>query len=353
MSLRKTQGPRVRILSIVLLPVLLSALISTYLIHSVTTTRLQDQSNRYSQSICDYLAISVADHLINNDFLSLNVLLTELLKEQSFGFASVYDTRDELQAQAGKKISNSKIFTQQVTFQDSIAGYVQVGFDQQVIQTQIYEALTMSLALHGVLVLVLMLIGWLYSDLVYLWIMQPPKTTDVMDDIQEGNPSFNVIETSSTTILVVKVRPTRLLAAHYDRIEQALALYGGDIEFIGDDIVVCFDSSDQLFKAACSGLLILAIFRQSETPITIKAGMHQVIDRDVATDFEQARKHASYLASISENQLIASRPVQEIMSASDQYKLQPFHSSMAPDGEVFFIESLSNQTLIDGHAKQF
>ncbi|HJL62047.1 MAG TPA: hypothetical protein QF517_08825, partial [Pseudomonadales bacterium] len=128
----------------------------------MTTTRLQDQSNQYSQSICDYLAISVADHLINNDFLSLNILLTELLKEQSFGFASVYDTRDELQAQAGKKISNSKIFTQQVTFQDSIAGYVQVGFDQQVIQTQIYEALRMSLALHSVLVLVLMLIGWLY-----------------------------------------------------------------------------------------------------------------------------------------------------------------------------------------------
>ena len=159
-----------------------------------------------------------------------------------------------------------------------------------------------------------------------------------------------VIETSepATTILVFKVRPSRLALTYRDKIEKALALYAGELDATeGDDIVIYFDKSDQLFQAICSGLLVLEIFNQANSPITIKAGMHQVSDSQVATDFETAKKHATYLASITEKQLLTSRHVREIISLSDQYEIQPFHSSMTPDGEVFCIDALLDQDLID------
>ncbi|HIG41306.1 MAG: hypothetical protein ABGY96_14565 [bacterium] len=335
-------------------PILLSGLISTGLIYSVTQSQLHNQSEQFSQAVADHLAISVTDHLVSKDGLGLNVLLADLLNNNNFDFASVSNASNNLLAQVGKRNASSRIFTQQVTFQDTIAGSVQIGFNQNVIRSQINKVVILSLAFHGLLALILALVGWVYGDMIYLWIMQSRSSAPVVGDKgpEAASVAMDLQQVTSTTILVLKIRPVRLLPEHQHQIDQALTLYAGEPQATGsDDIEIHFNHADQLFQATCSGLLILALFHQLETPIVIKAGMHQ-IDRGNTSDFEKGRKHASYLASISENQLLTSRIIREAIASSDQYDLKPFHSSMTPDGEVYCIDGLTNQALIEGQARQ-
>jgi hypothetical protein len=355
MGLRELRNSKVRALLIVLVPLLLSGLISTYLIYWVTQTQLHNQSERFSQTIANHLASSVVDHVMNNDRLGLNVLLSDLLEDKNFDFASVSNTNNQLLAQVGKKSLTSRIFSQQVTFHETIAGSVQISFNQNIIQSQITNLLILSAAIHGLAALALTLLIWFYSDMIYLWIMQPLQPDGAIKSKHKRLTKVKAeqLDVTSSIILVIKVRPVRLLAMHRHRIEQALALYTGELlSTQSNDIEISFHKSDQLFQATCTGLLTLALFRQIETPITIKIGMHMVNDRSNAPDFQQAGKHASYLASISENEFLTSRIVGETMAKTNQYVLQPFHSSMTPDGEVYRIAGLVNQNLIEGQAKQ-
>ena len=114
--------------------------------------------------------------------------------------------------------------------------------------------------------------------------------------------------------------------------------------------MLTFDKANQIFQATCSGLLLLEM--NLETPINIKIGMHQTSNGDDISEIEQTKKHASYLASLSESELLTSRQVHELVKAEETYNIEPYHSSMAPDGEVYCIKALSNHSLIESQAKQ-
>ena len=298
----------------------------------------------------------MTDHLLNNDLLGLNVLVSELLGSSNFDFASVYNSSNELLAQAGEASAGALVFTQQVTFQNVVIGYVQIAIKEEAVHGHIRDTLTLSVSVHAVLAFLLIAAGWFYGDMIYLWVVQPAhaakpehQTTTAKAD---GKTHGTKQPTVRTTVLVLKIRPERLRSTHAERIHSALALHAGEIcSAQGDDIVVCYDNPDQLFQAICSGLLVLAMFRET-TGITIKAGMHQVQDQSDKNDFEKVKKHASYLASISENQLLASRVVFAKIADSDHYECQPFHSSMTPDGAVFSVDALSNQALLENQARQ-
>ena len=348
---------RSRVLLIICMPLIFSGLLSTGLIVSVVSSQLKGQSEQFGQAISDQLAISVSDHLVNNDVLSLNVLLTELTAKSHFDSASVYNTNNELLAQAGNPGESSQLFTQQVTFRNVISGYIQVGFDPRPRESQITQMLFYSISVHLFLVIIIVLIGWFYGDLFYVWTAQTRQLVANNPSVNEDKaPVTSESETTSPhfTILVIKVRPTRLLPGLLPRLNQALALYAGSLEDTdGDDILVLFKQEEQLVQAACSGLLILEMFKQKESGVTIKVGMHQVSDSTDVASFEQAKKHASYLASISENQMLTSRLIQEIIAPLDQFESHSFHSSMTPDGEVYYISALSNQSLIESQAREF
>ena len=361
MRAKNAQQSHLRALSFVLLPILLNGIASSYLIVSTLSKQLDAQTSQFGQAIAVHMAISVADHLASDDRLSLNVLLAELLRSDNFDFASVYNTSNELLAQAGKRQEPMRMFTKQVTSQDAIMGYLQLGFDQTIISSQIQKVLYLSIGVHFGLAFLLAMLAIVYGDLAYLWIMQSThrrkdKTQKLKDEPETLEPIIEpepALDISEVSMLALKIRPSRLLPRYNERIKATLALYNGQLEhYENGDILVYFNKSDQLFQAICAGLLILAIFRRVDAPITIKAGLHQVKDRNITGDFDKARKHTSYLASISDNQLLVSRSTHELIQASPQYNCQAFHGSMAPDGEVFCIDGLTNQALIESQAKQ-
>ena len=344
---------KLRTLLFLLSPLLLSALMSSYLIVSITSEELQSQANRFGQGVTDHLAILVSDHLVANDRLSLNVLLAELMKKDNFDYASVLDSSGNLVAQAGRRTSNSRMFSQQVTSQDSVMGAVQTGFRIDMLETRINGLLMVCLSAHALLIAIVGLLIYWYGDLLYLLVA-------LKHSITTKKPSNSTVDIEANelvmerTFLVLKLRPARLLTQNLPKIHQALSLYGGRVEQVGDDLLVTFDQANQLFQAVCSGLLTIELF--SHTNIHIKAALHQARDANDDVAVEKARKHTSYLASMAEESFLTSKQVATLLQMTDSesnaenYQLTNFHSTMTPDGEVYIITGLENQALIEAQA---
>lgn len=343
-----------RTLLFLLSPLLLSALLSSFLIVNIASQELQSQANRFGQGVTDHLAVSVSDHLIANDRLSLNVLLAELMKKDNFDYASVLDSSGNLLAQAGKRTSNSRIFSQQVTFQNSVMGAVQTGFRLDMLAARINGLLIACLSAHGLLIIIVAMLIWFYGDLLYL-LVTLKNTVTTKRQAQPMIPTSGPISEPivERTFLVLKLRPARLLAKNLSKIHQALSLYGGGVEQVSDDLLVTFDQPNQLFQAVCSGLLTIELF--GDANIQIKAALHQARDINDKAAVEKARKHTSYLASMAEENLLTSKQIAIRLQANGEsdtetYQLTNFHSTMTPDGEVYVINGLENQTLIEAQA---
>jgi uncharacterized membrane protein affecting hemolysin expression len=353
MSASPAKRSNLRALGLVILPLVFSACLSTYLLVSNTNTLLNQQADQFGQAIADHMAISVADHLLNKDRLSLNVLLNELLLRGNFKFASVYNYDNELLAQVGQS-TNTVIFTKDVTSQNATTGYVQLGLGREQISLQITQALHISFGFHLALLIFILFFGGYYGDLFHLWVMQK-KVSPKQDSPKVDNVSRHSVTVSSCEVsfLALKLRPSRLIDRYVGRIKAAHALYGGEFELNDNgDIMIYFRGADQLSQASYTGLLILALFERVDAPVTIKAGLHCVRDQTIKGEFEKARKHTSYLASISENQLLTSRLVNQHTLDLNQLEQHAFHSSMAPDGEVFSIVASACKDLIENQANQ-
>ncbi|MBV1876222.1 MAG: hypothetical protein KUG79_01140 [Pseudomonadales bacterium] len=374
------RNSRLRVLVIICLPLIASGILSTAIINSYGTTQLKSQSEQFGQTISDHVAISAAAHLFNRDILGLNVLLSNLITSEHFNAASVYDNDKNLLAQVGKKVAKvgsqkqpDPTFTQQITFQNVSVGYVQISFDQRASQQQLHITLYYSLIIHVLLIISIGLLGWFYGDLFYIWTLQAgaksPRQIDRQSSANESqaittnknpikkDPVASVINAGTTTIMRIKVSPRRLLPSYLEQLKQACMLHSGQLETTlpeikqGKDILVCFRQTDQLLQASCAGLLLLEIFSKSNSKATVAIGIHWVLDQKDKIHFEQATKHASYLASISQNQLLISRAVHDHINLLEQYDSQAFHSSLVRDGEVYWLKTLNNAELIRNQAK--
>lgn len=346
------QRSNFRGLTLILLPLVLSACLSTYLIASYTSSVLTNQADQFGQAIADHMANSVADHLVSDDRLGLNVLLSELLARGNFDSASVYNVNNELIAQVGRS-GNTTTFTKDVTSQNAITGYVRLGLNRNYLNSAINRTIKISIGLHLLVLLLIWFLGVFYGDLIYIWMMHSGISKSAPKIVVEKQTIAEPTSLPEATLLAVKLRPTRLLEQYKYKIKSAHALYGGEFEETENgDISICFRGEEQLSHAMYTGLLILSLFKRVDAPITLKLGIHTVKDQSISGELEKAKKHTSYLASISENQLLTSRLVHNSCMDTDQFNQQAFHGSMAPDGEVFSITAQDCKDLIASQADQ-
>ncbi|MBD3648959.1 MAG: hypothetical protein HUJ31_16255 [Pseudomonadales bacterium] len=340
----------------VLIPILLTGILFTPLLSRYAYNKLEAQGHLTGQAIADQLAVSLTDHLVSRDILSLNVVLSDLMERGNFDFASVYSADNRLLAQAGRRDDSDRqlIFTRDVTFQNATAGYVQVGFYRDRLYTGPTLVMVAGLLIYGAVAGIVVLLIFARRNSIRHWLLEegqqapepPPQ------EIEEPGPTaINTEETEirNVCVLVVRIRPARLLDTWRGKIGKALSLYGGVLtESDGDDISAVFSTHDQVFQALCGGLLVKSMINRIGPPMKFTAAIHNA----PANDSSVARKHASYLASITENVLLTSQRVYGEASSNDKVKLQEFHSSLTPDGEVYSVTSLSesNQVLIDRQA---
>lgn len=349
-------SPRVKLAILVTLPILIGGSLSTWLIWQSASQRTEARARHFATAVVHQIAQTVTDPLMQEDALSLNVILGDLVQQGDVNFASVYSADNHLMAQAGRRTDSLELFSADVTFQNTSAGYVRVGLDRQDLRGTGTAILALGFACFAGLSLAAGLLIWFYGDLVYVWLSASGAARkSPIEETEESIPDSPEPTPATQTLLVVKVRPARQLDAHFERITQAISLYGGDAEVTdGDDLVIVFRRSEQLLKSACTAFLIAALMERARGNITVKSGMHVFRTGDDPADIEKARKHTTYLASIAEGGVLASRHLFEMAQPDAGIGLEPFHSSLTPDGEVYALKLLGtgNRGLIARQADQ-
>ncbi|MFT6014981.1 MAG: putative membrane protein affecting hemolysin expression, partial [Candidatus Azotimanducaceae bacterium] len=162
--------PRIRLILLAILPIVVSAMVMSVVVTTVTEKRMQAQNEQFSRTLTSYLAMTIAEHLVNNDALGINVLLSRMQEESALDYASVYDAQNQLIAQVGQHGAASNAFSREISFQDTTAGYIQVGFSSDAITAQSSLALSLVLVFHLILGFVICGFIWFAGDLATVWI---------------------------------------------------------------------------------------------------------------------------------------------------------------------------------------
>lgn len=341
---------RLRIILAVLTPLVLSAIASTWLISTFSRNQLEEQAEQFGQAIADQLASTSIYYLVSNDVLSLNVALDKLLARHNFDFAAVYNPDSQLLAQSGKHTNSHRSFTRDINFQDANLGYVLIELDSGLLQQRKQQILFTLLFIHSLIALLTMCFIWFYGDLTFLWVTSTVKyhTAKLVD---EETSHHLEPPTDRCTLLVLKIKPARLVPL--DGINKACLLYGGQLETASDEEwLITFDTDEQLSRSLCCGLLIKEITMLQTRKLHFKAG----IDSGSVDELPMLRKQASYLASVSDQNLVVSQQVnKEIHDVSvepipGKIVLHQFHSSLTADGGVYVVDS--QDSLVQQQARQ-
>ena len=173
---------RARVLCVILVPLILGAILTTWVAVFASNRLLEQRANQFGSAIADQLASSISDQLVRPDVLGLNVTLNNLLEKGNFSFASVYSADNKLLAQAGKNTGDLKVFTRDVVFQNAAAGTLQVGLSPHLVDAPVRTILYTSILVPLIFVAVIALFGWAYADFVYLWLTAPGSPKKSTDD---------------------------------------------------------------------------------------------------------------------------------------------------------------------------
>ncbi len=345
-------------LLVILLPIALVGTVTIAGTFLAATAEVEARAEHYGGAIADQLALTITDQMVQEDVLGLNVLLTDLLNNDDFTFASVYTTDNRLLAQVGKDREYLRSYSRDITFQDAALGSITIGLDPGPSFSAIHSLLITSTLVLILVMGVLAAAIIVYGDMIYLWftatsskVTAEETETHTEEAAAEASPPGNGL----MTILVIKIRPMRQLESHRSRVMNALSLYRGELlSEDGEDLVVSFEQLDQVFHAICAGQLIRQLMTQVRGVVAVRLGMHSLPLTTTDRDLDRAIKQATYLASIAGDQLLTSRSTRQAALDSKGLRLVAFHSSLAPEGEVFCLEALdaSHEHLIKQQANQ-
>ena len=110
-------------------------------------------------------AASATDLLVANDILSLNVLLSNLVKNPLVAHAAIYSVDNRVLAESGTRPQkgllgdDSGLYSTPISFQEVIAGHLRVSLDMQ----QFQQPMTISLQSMGLLSLILLALTLMLS----------------------------------------------------------------------------------------------------------------------------------------------------------------------------------------------
>ena len=327
---------RLRTILVTLIPALIISSLVTWFVASFAQSILNRESQRFGNTIADQLAITSADYLVNEDALSLNITLRDIGSRGEFEFAAIHDAERNLIAQVGKPDETHLIFTRDVTLQNILAGHLRLGLKPN--KTPVTEIIIATLVIFFALGAGFGVVVWFYGDLFFTWIIGRDKDGSTEPIQQE-------ILHQDICCLIIRIKPDRLIEAHRDKLANACLLYSGRQETHGDDIMITFRSGQHIQNSICCALLIKAITELLPGKLSFKAGF------DIGENEEAIRKHASYLAGISEQQLLVSQRIYNYHEGLfENVQLADTHHPIVGDGEVFTAEE--SNTLIRNQALQ-
>ncbi|WP_213661930.1 AhpA/YtjB family protein [Stutzerimonas stutzeri] len=154
-----------RIASHTLLLVALALVIYAWVIGMQFKQAMEQQADALGQSLVTQTAASATDLLVANDILSLNVLLSNLVKNPLVAHAAIYSVDNRVLAESGTRPQHSLLgddkglYSTPISFQEVIAGHLRISLDMQ----QFQQPMTISLQSMGLLSLILLALALVLS----------------------------------------------------------------------------------------------------------------------------------------------------------------------------------------------
>nr|WP_272890383.1 AhpA/YtjB family protein [Stutzerimonas stutzeri] len=165
-AVRQHRVPLVlRIASHTLLLVALALVIYAWVIGMQFKHAMEQQADALGQSLVTQTAASATDLLVANDILSLNVLLSNLVKNPLVAHAAIYSVDNRVLAESGMRPQqgllgdDNGLYSTPISFQEVIAGHLRVSLDMK----QFQQPMTISLQSMGLLSLILLALTLILS----------------------------------------------------------------------------------------------------------------------------------------------------------------------------------------------
>jgi class 3 adenylate cyclase len=340
-----------RLLLLITAPIVVGALLVAALSHQLVTTRLSEEATRMGESITDLMAVSIGEHLVNDDLLSVNVILAEMGKKGYFETASVY-AGDKLVAQSGRGGVDLVMYSAEINYQNAVLGYVQVGRDNRWIGATVNLMVGILLGVQAALAAAAF---WFARGTSTAQPVATPSETEPPRPQTSENDEVVALPIATELplrqiVLVMKIRPERLLMQHLQAVQAALDVFRGQITMHeGDEVTARFEDPTDAIHTA---LLVGHILSTANPGFSVNSAVH-VSDPDA---WAEARKHASHLASVSAGHLLASEQLKDQVGVTHGFILKSHQSAMIGQGDgeadVYTIEAGASRSLIERHARR-
>jgi len=165
-ALRQRRIPLVlRVASHTLLLVALALVIYAWVMGMQFKHAMEQQAEALGQSLITQTAASATDLLVANDILSLNVLLSNLVKNPLVAHAAIYSVDNRVLAESGTRPQRNLLgdeeglYSTPISFQEVIAGHLRISLDMR----QFQQPMTISLQSMGLLALILLALTLILS----------------------------------------------------------------------------------------------------------------------------------------------------------------------------------------------
>lgn len=276
-----------------------TALIVLLLISAVTSSQQQKlldiRTAHYGNALAEQAANQAANATINDDRVSLQITLKEIVANPDIFSATIHDVENKLLVQAGNSpstggydSSNSANFTAPITLHDSIAGFLTVTVDTQSIYKQQDTVWILGLAVVCLALIGLSLMSAPTSVKMKLKNKpaSPPTIDEDLSPITPKNTSTASTDLVEATLMLRacnidmlrKQINSSLKTKLYDELAHKLdginMLYSGKVESASDDWITIkysgSDSCDASFRAICGTLLLFSLLQDSTNSLQLE-----------------------------------------------------------------------------------
>lgn len=345
------QSP-LRLLAALTIPLIAAAAITVSGILILASGTLNIQSKELRQSTANQIARVTADYLAKRDLLSLNVILDDLSQEQRISLTAIYDPQNKLLVQSGLTSPRSTRLTADIRSQSEYLGRLVIEFDDQPNSGHLVAILWTAVAAYSLMVAIVCLLGYFFGDFLVLWITARARPQPAAADA--GGPADSSIdECTSCTLLAVKLMPHRLIPTQAI-LEQCKQLHGNLVEIATGEYEAQFRSAQHLPNCLEFTIFVEHLVTASEGRLQAKMALAQ----GLLEDHETIAKRVRYMASFSPGKPLISRSIYDEMTRRTietgqpyddpnfrHYDIQPFHSPMASDIELFCLDAVHNEQL--------
>lgn len=318
-SARPSMLASIAVVAIVLVPLLAGAIWTG-------ERRAAADSGRYGNTVVARLAAEASEPLLAGDRIALAVLVREFTALEGIATAAVYGVDDRLMAAADGVLMSpaefeggrgARVFVEQITLQDSIAGYARLALDEETFAADHLPLIALGLALATLAVATARLRLEPVTDRIAELRERVGDTLERREEAGEVDDTpimrLPVIEAAdapprsraeeapgSLYLVVVNLfNQVSLSAAERaevvddcdEMLERVCRLYGGRRERLpGTGLALVLDAladeGDHAFQAVCVALLAARVFeglnlerrRDGRVPLALRIGVERVVD---------------------------------------------------------------------------